>query len=312
VNGAVTVNQASTVTAIVSNLPNPAIRGQIVTIQFSVTPQFSGTPTGNVTVTASTGESCAATLPATSCNLVFATAGSRTLTAAYAGDGNFAGSSSAAATQQVVSSVIVSTTSLLFGNQIVGTTSASQAVTLSNVGTTTLTINSFTFAGLNPADYVYSTNCGGTLRVGSSCRINVSFRPTASGVRTATLQINDSDPTSPQTVSLTGTGVQAVAALSPGSYAFGTVVRRQSSSFAFTLSNSGTAPLAINRIAITGVNRTQFSQTNNCGNSLGAGLSCTITVRFTPSQRGTSNATLSVTDNAPASPQTATLTGVGQ
>jgi hypothetical protein len=212
----------------------------------------------------------------------------------------------------VVSSVVVSATSLLFGNQIVGTTSASQAVTLSNVGTATLTINSISFVGLNPADYVYSTNCGGTLRVGSSCRINVSFRPTASGVRTATLQINDSDVTSPQTVSLTGTGVQAAAVLSPGSYNFGTVIRRQSSSFAFTLSNTGTAPLNINRIAITGANRFQFSQTNNCGNSLGAGLSCTITVAFTPTQRGTSNATLSVTDNAPASPQTATLTGVGQ
>jgi hypothetical protein len=34
----------------------------------------------------------------------------------------------------------------------------------------------------------------------------VSFKPTATGTRTATLQVTDSDPTSPQKVSLSGTG----------------------------------------------------------------------------------------------------------
>ncbi len=85
--------------------------------------------------------------------------------ATYAGDTSFLGSASAPATQ-VVSSVTLSTRSLLFGNQLVGTTSASQAVTLTNVGLNALAITSIAFAG----DFLDSTTCpvGGNLRAGSS------------------------------------------------------------------------------------------------------------------------------------------------
>jgi FtsP/CotA-like multicopper oxidase with cupredoxin domain len=308
----VTVNPATTATIITSNLPNPSIPGQIVTISFKVGPQFSGVPTGSVRVMASTGESCSMVLPAASCTLSFASSGARTLTATYSGDGNFAGSISPAANQQVVSGVVLSTTSLLFGNQLVGSTSASQAVTIANVGTTTLTINSILFGGLNAGDFTRTTTCGGTLRAGQNCRVNVSFRPTAAGTRTATLILNDSDVSSPQTVSLTGMGVQPVAALTPASYNFGTVLRRQTASYGFTLSNTGAVPLTINRISLTGANANQFTQRSNCGGTLGAGLSCTITVTFAPTQRATANATLSVSDNAVGSPHTASLSGLGQ
>jgi FtsP/CotA-like multicopper oxidase with cupredoxin domain len=312
VAGTVTVNQASTATAITSNLPNPSIPGQIVTITFKVTPQVSGSPTGSVKVLASTGESCSAILPAASCTLSFAGSGSRTLTATYGGDSNFTGSVSPAANQQVVSGVVLSTTSLLFGNQLVNSTSASQAVTIANVGTTTLTINGFSFGGLNPADFTQTTNCGRTLRAGQNCRVNVSFRPGAAGVRMATLIISDSDISSPQTVSLTGTGVQPTATLTPASYNYGTVLRGRTASYGFTLSNTSVASMTINRISITGTNANQFSQRSNCGNTLGAGLSCTITVTFAPTQRATANATLSVSNNAVGSPHTASLTGLGQ
>ena len=87
VNGSLAVTQAATVTTITSNLPSPSITGQIVTVRFSVAPQFTGTPTGNVTVRASTGESCTGALAAGagSCNLTFSTGGPRTLTATYGG-----------------------------------------------------------------------------------------------------------------------------------------------------------------------------------------------------------------------------------
>jgi FtsP/CotA-like multicopper oxidase with cupredoxin domain len=312
VAGTVSVKQAATTTTIVSNLPNPSIPGQAVTISFKLVPQFSGVPTGSVKVLASTGESCSAALPGSSCSLSFTTPGARTLTATYSGDSNFTGSVSPAANQQVVSGVVLSTTSLLFGNQLVGSTSASQAVTIANVGTTTLTINGFSFGGLNPADFTQTTNCGRTLRAGQNCRVNVSFRPTAAGTRNATLIINDSDPSSPQTVSLTGLGVQPTATLSPASYNFGTVLRRQTASYGFTFANTGTVPVTINRISLAGTNANQFTQRSNCGGTLGAGLSCTITVTFAPTQRATANAILSVSDNATGAPHSASLTGLGQ
>ena len=310
VAGTVTIGKATSTTAIVSNLPNPSIIGQIVTIQYAVTPQFPGSAmTGTVTVLASTGESCSAGAAAGACTITFQTGGTRTLTATYSGDGNVNGSASAAATQKV-SGVSLSTASLLFGNQVVGTISAAQQVTLANVGTTTLTISNIQWS----ANFSDSNNCGGSLAPGRSCRINVRFAPTTTGVLNGTLTITDSDVTSPQVINLTGTGVQPAATLTPASHNFGTQARRTTSTpFTFTLANSGSATLNINSIGLAGANSNQFIITSRtCGNTLAVGATCNISVAFAPNGRQAYSATLQVVDNAPNSPQTATLTGTGQ
>ena len=310
--GVVTVVKATSVATITSNKPSPAIIGQIVTVSFNVAPQFSGIPTGSVTVTASTGETCtgALTAGAGSCTITFTTGGSRTLTAVYSGDGNFLASNPSAAVTQVVSNISLSTTSLLFGNQLVGTRSASQTVTLSNVGTTPLTISSITWS----TNFSDSTNCGTTLNPGRSCRINVVFAPTTTGVLTGTLTITDSDVTSPQIVTLTGTGVQPAATLTPASWNFGTVTRGGTSApQTFTLTNIGTATLTINSIGLVGANPGQFIiSSRTCGTSLAPGANCTVNVSFAPTRRGALTANLRVVDNAPTSPQLSTLTGTGQ
>lgn len=99
-----TVNPASTATTILSTSPNPSVVGQPVTVNFSVSVQApgSGTATGSVAVSGG-GASCNGTLTsgAGSCTLAFTSPGDKTLTAVYAGDGNFGGSTSAAATHQV-------------------------------------------------------------------------------------------------------------------------------------------------------------------------------------------------------------------
>lgn len=312
VDGTVTVNKASTNTAINTNGPSPSIIGQIVTISFSVTPQFLGVPTGNVTVTASTGETCTGALNgggAGNCTIIFNTGGSRTLTASYAGDGNFLASGPSAAKTQQVSNLSLSTLSLLFGNQLVGTTSASQAVTLTNVGTTTITISNIAWS----PNFSDSNNCNGSLAPGRSCRINVRFVPTTTGVLTGTLTITDSDPTSPQVVTLTGTGIAPINYVQPTSLAFGGVpIRTTSAPQVVTVMNTGTAPFTINSIRLGGNNASQFNQTNNCPGSLAAGASCTINVTFRPSSRGNKSANLSVNVAAPATSATVALTGTGQ
>ena len=77
------------------------------------------------------------------------------------------------------------------------------------------------------------------------------------------------------------------------------------------LTNSGTAALNIAGINITGSNPSDFAQTNNCGTTLDIGDSCAISVTFTPGSAASFSATLSVADNAAASPQTVSLTGTG-
>ena len=309
VAGTVTVNKATSITQIMSNLPNPSIVGQVVTFTLKVTPQYAGTtPTGTVVVSATTGEGCSATLPAVSCTITFSTGGSRTLTATYSGDSNFTGGSSAGVNQSV-SGVSLSTTALLFGNQLINTNSASQTITMSNVGL--LNINISSIVNSNVADFNFTSNCGTTLRAGRSCNIVVRFRPTTAGVRTGTITITDSDPT-PQVISLTGTGVLPVNQVSPGSLGFGSIpIRTSSTAQLVTVTNAGTAPLAINRIALGGTNPGQFSQNNNCPATLAPGANCTVNVTFAPTTRGAKNALLNVNVAAPATNAPVTLTGTG-
>ncbi len=96
--------QAATSTTITSASPNPALAGQAVTFSFSVTPPMGDTltPTGMVTVTASTGENCTGAAPSGSCSITFTSPVTRTITASYAGDTNFKSSTSASVSEQVV------------------------------------------------------------------------------------------------------------------------------------------------------------------------------------------------------------------
>jgi hypothetical protein len=103
--------------------------------------------------------------------------------------------------------------------------------------------------------------------------------------------------------------VLGVNAFLPASLIFRTtqLVGTTSSLQPVQLSNYGTQPLSITSISTNG----DFIQSHTCGSSLGAGSSCTIYVAFKPSQGGTRTGTLSVTDDAPGSPQTVSLTAMG-
>jgi HYDIN/CFA65/VesB family protein len=198
--------------------------------------------------------------------------------------------------------VTLSPTSLNFGNQLLGSTSPSQNVKLSTNGS--LSIASITTS----AQFAQTNNCGNSLAARGNCAIAVTFTPAALGIQNGTLTVSDSGANSPQTVPLSGTGVQPAVRLSPTSLSFPTqVVFVASSPHNVTLTNSGTGTLTITSVAVTG----DFSQTNTCGTSVGAGANCTINVRFRPTSIGTLTGSVSVIDNAPGSPQKVTLRGTG-
>jgi hypothetical protein len=74
-----------------------------------------------------------------------------------------------------------------------------------------------------------------------------------------------------------------------------------------TLTNSGNATLTISNMQVIG----DYTQTNNCNNSLAAGAACTINVTFTPTASGARNGALTITDNATGGSQSVNLTAVG-
>jgi hypothetical protein len=201
-------------------------------------------------------------------------------------------------------------TSLTFANQAVGTSSAPIALTLSNSGNATLTINSISIGGTNPSDFTQTNNCSSSLAAGTSCTINVTFTPTASGTRQANISVSDNASGSPQTVALTGSGTTPLVSFSATSITFPSqAVGTTSASSGVTLFNTGNATLNISSITITGTDAGDFSETNTCAPSVSAGSNCTITITFTPEAVGTRTASVSIADNAVPSPQTISLTG---
>jgi 6-phosphogluconolactonase (cycloisomerase 2 family) len=104
--------------------------------------------------------------------------------------------------------VTLSPTALTFGDQLVGTPSSSQQLQISNTGSANLTISSAAIGGLNPGDFQV-TPCAlpAIVQPGGTCDAQFTFTPSAPGSRTATFFITDNAGGSPQSVSLSGTGV---------------------------------------------------------------------------------------------------------
>lgn len=192
---------------------------------------------------------------------------------------------------------------LVFGSQEINTTSAPFILKLDAAGSAALSISGISTTG----GFAETSQCGQTVSPGTLCTINVFFTPKSIGQQTGTLVVMDNVAGSPQTVQLSGYGTSGMAGLSATSLSFGNVALGSTSTQAVTLTNLAQSPLDISGIQAGG----DYSQSNNCGSVVNAGSSCTISVSFTPSALGTSVGTVSITDTAPGSPQTITLTGTG-
>ena len=267
---------------------------------------ITGTDHADFAQTHTCGSSLAA---GASCSISveFSPTASGTRTAVLSVTDNAAGSPQKVSLAGVGTTAQLSPTSLYFGAVGIGATSPAQFVTLTNVGTTPLTVTGIAITGADAADFAHN-NCGSSLAPYASCNIRVTFTPTALSTRAAMLSVTDSAAGSPQKVSLAGVGTTA--RLSPTSLYFAPVtVGMTSPAQIVTLTNVGTTPLTVTGIAITGTDAADFAQTHTCGSSLAAGASCSISVTFKPKAPGLRNAALSVSDNASGRPQTVSLCG---
>jgi hypothetical protein len=103
-------------------------------------------------------------------------------------------------------SVSLYPTELLFGDQLLGSTSAPKTVVLTNNGDSTLNITDLT---ADPHFAVAATTtcpATGTVAAGATCDIDVTFSPTATGPHAGTVSVSSDAAGSPHTVALTGTG----------------------------------------------------------------------------------------------------------
>ena len=195
--------------------------------------------------------------------------------------------------------------SLSFSQQQVGTTSAAQKVILANAGDVPLTLITAVVVG---TDFTAANSCGTSLAQHSSCAVSVAFAPTATGARTATLQVTDQFRT--QVVPLSGAGLAPPGvSLSPSVLSFGYIgVGQTSPTSTVVLTNNGGVPLQIAATAMTG----DFSiAASTCGVTLQPSAACNLAVSFSPTLPGAQAGSLTLTDNAQQSKQVVTLSGTG-
>jgi phospholipase C len=221
----------------------------------------------------------------------------------------------------------LSKATLSFGTSVVGVTTNKQTSTLTNNGTTTVTLNVVP-AG---ADFLSSTTCGTSLAPGASCNLSSSFDPTAAGARWGTITVNSSDPGSPLVLGLTGIGTHLT--VSPPVLTFPIQpVNTISSPQNIILTNKGTTPITfLNPNGSPGIDiiasftpppgqgkvvpltepSAEFFQTNTCGSMLAGGATCTISVTFSPNQVGGRSGELRIFTTDPDSPTIIPLNGTG-
>jgi N-acetylneuraminic acid mutarotase len=103
--------------------------------------------------------------------------------------------------------VQVTPTSLSFGSQQVGSTGSAHSYTVTNEGSTALTITGLAVSGANPGDFAATSDCTkAPLGPGASCTVSARFAPTATGLRQAQVGVSDNAPLSPQGAAVSGFG----------------------------------------------------------------------------------------------------------
>ena len=210
---------------------------------------------------------------------------------------------------------------LTFLDTATGQKSASQSITLTSSGDQAVSFQSVSVTGANAGDFEESDNCVSTvlLKPKRSCTMFVIYAPTSIGPSQATLNVVDSALGNPQQYGLSGMGVAPpplapMVSLNPagtfnlaGTTTQGTAATPQN----LTVSNTGTGPLHVAAIGVSGLNAGDFSVGgSNClGTAVAAATSCTIPVTFAPLAAGIRTTTLTITDDAANSPQLVTING---
>jgi len=203
-----------------------------------------------------------------------------------------------------------STSSLAFSSTVVGASSSAQTLTLANQGPGAATLSAFRLSGSDAGAFVMAGNSScavnAALASGASCTIVLTFAPTSTGAKTATLRV-ESNATAPGDVVLTGTGSPATPAngtlsVDKSTLDFGTdrvALGQTSAAMNVVVSNNNVAAVTVSRVDITGPFRIT---SNNCPASTSAiaiNASCTLGVAYAPTSTGaaTGNLTLTTASN---------------
>jgi hypothetical protein len=181
-----------------------------------------------------------------------------------------------------------------------------------NDGGSAMHVSGVAMTGTDAGDFTIQSNgCATVTPNGGICNVLVRFAPSAAGARSAALAVADDAPGAPHSVSLTGSGTQAVLLATPAGIGFGTqFVGTTTAAQSVTLTNTGSATLTVGALTLGGAVPGDYALgLNTCGSPVAPGASCHLDVSMTPSATGVRNATLHV--DSDGGPATVSLSGTG-
>ncbi len=241
-----------------------------------------------------------------------------------------------------ITGISLYTNSITGPNEYVGFTESSAGLEYLANGTPNPITVTTALSGNNPGDFTAAldSTCapGGVVPANTYCRVDLSFTPSALGLRTATVTFNYAGVSNGQlTLSLSGTGIPGpvfITSNSSGfaqqitSFDFGSeIISTTTPEKVFQLRNAATSPLTVQPIAAPGNTDFKFTRDSTCpvapassAITVPGGGSCFIGMTFTPTSTGTKETTSIVITDAytstngtdAASPHTLTLNGTGE
>jgi hypothetical protein len=162
-------------------------------------------------------------------------------------------------------------------------TTVTDTITLSNSGTSSVTIS---YVQLSPASGAFAIvgSSPSQVSAGGTTTVIVSFHPDTAGSYSGSLTLTTSDASIPiRTISLSGTGIKGTLSISPSKVNFGTIVIGRDSTIRVNLRNIGQAGVTINAIGLVGASPSEFSYgTFPTPVTIGANDSSFINASFTP------------------------------
>jgi hypothetical protein len=199
-------------------------------------------------------------------------------------------------------------TSVAFGNVIIGSPN-SQTILIQNTGTATLTISSASATGTGFS--INGLTVPATIAGGGSTTFNVAFAPATAGTVSGSVSLVSNAVASPTAIPLSGTGVAKTMLLAASStnLPFGNVAVGSNNSQPVTLTNNGNSTVTIGTVSTTG---TGFSASGvTAGQTIGAGQTASLSVKFAPASTAAVSGTVTVTSNATNSPINISVSGTG-
>ncbi len=195
-----------------------------------------------------------------------------------------------------------------FGDQRVGTRSPTQNLIFRNSGADTVTVSAAKKTGANNSDFRITTPATPfTVSPGNFATVSIAFQPSASGLRTASLELTSNACGSTKVkVSLVGTGVVSKVLVDPNPIDVGTSAKDlQGPATAVTVANGGGAPLKITAVQVLGTDAADFLLEGlpTMPTTVAAGDSFIFNVRMTPSEEGARVATITILSDDPTTPE---------